>query len=181
MSFFSSFPACALAALAFPSAVSAASESTLLYSHKFWKVEFVAFDSGNVSCQMYSESRDSSIALSIWADDTGEISFQAFNAAWSMPTRDRVTIGVDVDYHHFVEHGASTSDQSVFVENLNTKFLNAVMRGKAIAIFSDRGERLITFSLAGSAAAMAKLAECWARILPSGSDPFRNATEDPFG
>jgi hypothetical protein len=154
----------------------AGSNDTLLFEKGYWSVVHVAFDDGSQSCKMVSLTPRS--AMILWADTDG-LTFHVANDDWNLDER-TARIYVDVDYDRF-DGRATLSGRSMFVFGLSQDFIVALARGNAVALFNDRGHRLLTYSLRGSAAATYALMDCWGKIMPS-SDPFGSAigVSDPF-
>lgn len=156
--------------------VRAGSTDTVLFTEGLWSVEHVAFDDGTASCAMSSATDID--AMTIWADEAG-ITFQVTSLAWNMSER-QADIFVDIDYNRF-EGTASLDSNSIFVFDLKEEFVTSFAAGSAVALFNERGDRLLTYSLKGSAAATLALMDCWSKIAPL-SDPFGPAigVSDPF-
>jgi hypothetical protein len=142
--------------------------SEMLYHNRFWSVELVSFDDGTDSCAL-SSFRGAVQSIIIWAGPHG-VDLQVHSDNWSMADR-YVTINVDVDRAGFTGTARAT-EGSLIVFDLAGDFLSAVALGRTLTVRNDLGERLMVYSLAGSAAAMGKLVECYAAVLTP-TDPYQ--------
>jgi peptidoglycan/xylan/chitin deacetylase (PgdA/CDA1 family) len=118
--------------------------------------------------------------FSITAYDSGVVLVLIADNRWSIPKRN-VSFRIDIDYEIWrIDGFAQDGVASVALHDKTNaaEFMRDLAGGSAVAVYNDDGRRLATFSLNGSSAALAKLAECWTLIQPP-SDPFQS-TADPF-
>lgn len=161
-------------------------ESTRLFTRGAWTVD-VSYDdrNGALWCDAGTENSTGQLFKLIMYS-SGQFSIFIFDANWALAKRG-VEFRLDIDYKRWTISG-SAEDTFVSVtpedpqDGIN--FLKDVMAGTAVALYSDSGARLGTFSLRGSSAAVRELMSCWRRIENQGgftaaSDPFGN-TSDPF-
>lgn len=155
-------------------------DTTMLFAHKHWSVEHT-YDSTDGSSWCSADTANGANQwFSVTGFDNGGIALFVGDPRWSLSSR-QVRYRIDVDYSRWdIDGTADRSAVSVFLNGSDKagKFLGELMGGSAVAVYSEDGRRLATFSLQGSHAAMNAFAECWARI-HRGSDPFTNAS-DPF-
>ena len=95
----------------------------------------------------------------------------------------------DIDYTEWTLENADFRDaESDFIkftfgsDDSTVDFLEDLHNGTAIALKTPKRSRsLATFSLAGSAAAIAKLSECWSRVRVNVSaDTYDSAANDSY-
>ncbi|MCB1372081.1 MAG: hypothetical protein KDJ83_14410 [Rhodobacteraceae bacterium] len=161
-------------------------DTTTLLRHKDWIVEHT-FDASDGQQWCAAETADrGGTSMGIIAYDTGSFAFTLFNLRWDIPEGAKRYITVDVDYERF--DGWATGSGSVLYlmlsGNVGVEFLERIRAGRAVAVYNQDMRRINTFSLRGSAAATAALADCFSRIrLPDDRDPFIGAgarSSDPF-
>ena len=170
-----------LCAYACASSALADYESETLHSKGAWSVE-VTYNTqtGVFWCNAETSNRSGqTFALTAYDDNTLTVFF--FDPRWNLTPRP-IRFLIDVDYDRWTVSG-SANDISVSVELSDNadgrEFLLDLIRGNAVALFNTDLQRLATFSLNGSAAAIGVLAECWDKILVT-ADPFQSSS-DPFG
>ena len=172
---------CLAAALSIPSSGTSAGsfDETRLFQRGAWSVShtYDASD-GTAWCSADTGNRGGQW-FSVVAYDSGDAAVFVGDPAWNLSERS-VRYRIDIDYEQWTIDGtASGSAVSVFLNGDEdaAAFLEELMRSSAVAAYNEDGRRLAAFSLAGSRAALEKLAECWGRIVSG--DPFRSAS-DPF-
>jgi len=161
-------------------------DETILLRHKDWTVRhtFSASD-GQQWCVAETTDRKGT-AMSVVGYDSGKFAFTLYNPRWRMPEDSERFLTVDVDYERF-DGWATGSGTMLFLAlsgEVGIEFLVHLRNGRAVAVYNDEMRRINAFSLSGSAAAIAKLAECYDRIrLPDERDPYIGAgasSSDPF-
>jgi hypothetical protein len=160
-------------------------DETVLVRHKDWVV-IHTFDSVNGGQWCEAATGRASTGMSIVVFDNDLTIFAIHDEHWSIPKDAERYVIVDVDYERF--DGWARADGNMLSLRLTgdtgANFLTQMRLGSAVAVYNSDERRIAAFSLRGSAAAMAKLAECWSRIrLPDQADPFRGVaetSEDPF-
>lgn len=161
-------------------------DQTILLRHEDWTVEH-SFDAsdGQQWCAAGTEETGGT-AMGVIAFDDGMFAFTLHNQRWNMPEDAERYITVDVDDERF-DGWASTSGSMLFLTldgDVGVDFLKMLRDGDAVAVYNDDMRRISTFSLRGSAAAVAMLGECFSRIrLPDEHDPFGSTdarSSDPF-
>lgn len=182
-----SFPAILIlaATAAAPAAADQFDESVLL-RHKDWTVSHIHDSSdGQQWCDATTQSGQT--AMSLLAFDTGEFAFVLHDPRWRVPEGSERYMVVDIDYERFdgwADVVGSNLLGLTLTGETGVDFLVHLKLGSAVAVYNEDMRRIATFSLRGSSAAVAKLAECWSRIeLPSPSDPFLGtgaSSPDPF-
>jgi hypothetical protein len=164
----------------------AATETTRLFTHKAWAVDLLYGDS-EPFCRAGTRARDGTF-LNIVAYPNYHLVVHLYNVNWRIFGGAYRHVIADVDYERWSgDAEVAPSGQSLFVEmggaEVAVNFLTDLTTGNAMALYNEDMHRIAMFSLAGSSAAVAKLMECWGRVLPrEGADPFigTSARGDPF-
>jgi hypothetical protein len=174
-------------ALCFGASAAAANyDATPLLSRGAWEVQHVYLRNDGASWCEASTTNRAGQSFDITMFDSGNASLFIFDQSWSLAPR-TVRFRIDIDYSEWSIAG--TAERTSIWVALSDKqeagdFMAQLAEGTAVALYNEMGHRLGTFSLKGSRAALATLAECWARILASPRgvsprDPFLSAS-DPF-
>lgn len=161
-------------------------ETETLFRKGAWLVEITA-DTADSSlwCTAKTDNRARQ-SFSITAYDNRQLVLFIFDDNWKLRERS-VRFIVDVDYSRWtVDGSASGIGVSSYMSDVDkaVRFLRQIKKGNAVAVYNDNLQRLATFSLSGSSAAIDALFDCWSKIDRSdpfgdGSDPF-GASTDPF-
>lgn len=156
-------------------------ESQTLFSKGAWEVE-ITYNTvaKNVWCSASTYNRFAQ-SFNIVAYDSGGLGLFVFDDSWDLKPRP-VNFIVDIDYSRWTISGqASDTGVSANLTDIEKtkKFLGELQRGSAVAIYNEKVQKLSTFSLNGSSAALLSLMDCWNKIAKP-SDPFED-NSDPFG
>lgn len=158
-------------------AAQAESQYKVLYSHKAWEVQVVAFEDGSLSClAQVSEGTES---FTIWADAESLVKLQFYSADWNFGEDETADLEVEIDHRSpWTLNAAELYLQSVLFNLPNsdagTKFLLEVVKGNTLYLRDKDGIDVRSYSLAGSSASIQALTDCLDGI-SSGS-----ADENPF-
>lgn len=170
------FLASLAAVLAFlaPAAV-ADTQSKVLFSHKNWEVSVVSYDDGSVFCvaQVYDETD----SFAIWANSTDAVQLQFYSEAWDFGEGQTANLQVRIDRRTpWTLTGANLHLQSVlfniYDSDEGVRFMREVMRGNVLSLFTENGQHVLDYSLAGSSASITALIDC-ANALNRPSNPFQ--------
>lgn len=173
--------AVALAAAALTTGAASAErfDTTHLFAEGAWTVDLTY----NVADDMTWCAADTVNRQGQWFSvvvyDAGGAAVFLGDPEWRLAKR-AVRLRLDIDYSRWdIDAEAEDASVAFFLSDHDAAptFLLELMQGSAAAAYNDAGDRLATFSLAGSHAAMTELMECWRRI--DRSDPF-TAASDPF-
>lgn len=150
------------AVLVSPGGVAAEPMSERLFTHKHWTVEIVGFDDGSIAC--VAQVSDGDDTFSIWADPWNPVKLQFYSSSWQFEggTAD---LGVQIDRRTpWSLTSAELYENSVLFDlpddDTSTRFLMEVVNGRTLHLDTDSGERVQSYSLAGSSASMQALIEC---------------------
>ena len=169
--------AVALAACLAASAGTAdAQSSEILFSHKHWQVEVVAWDDGSVGCVAQVSAPGES--FSIWTYPDGSVQLQFYSTDWQFGEGDTADLVVQVDGRApWNLTGAELYQNSVLFylpdSGAGVDFIVEVARGNRLYLRSNDGSDVQDYSLAGSRASIDALVECGNRI-------GRQTPENPF-
>lgn len=155
-----------------------------LFSRGAWSVEMTHDTAdGDLWCVAATRNaRGQFFALT--AFDSGSIALLVTDPGRQLTPR-AVRFLVDIDYSRWTIEGTARDIGVSIVMNdapQAARFIRQLQRGNAVAVLNDPGQRLATFSLRGSWAAITALMTCWNRITPPGgsTDPFGPPSADPF-
>jgi len=155
-------------------------DSKTLLQKGAWSVELTHDTSdGTLWCSASTYNRGNQ-SFGLAAFDSGLLALIISDPYWSLKTRP-IRFLLDIDYKRWTIDGSASEDYvSLNMNNpeKSAEFIKDLMRGNAVAVLNDNGNRLATFTLNGSYAALDALVDCWSRITKD--DPFTNRT-DPFG
>lgn len=153
----------------------AETQSQVVYSHKAWQVQVVAFDDGTMSC--LAEVSDGARSFTLWAGANELIQLQFYDESWDLGEGQTANLKVEVDSRGVWDlTNAELHKQSVFFDIPDSgdgvSFMNEVMGGNMLYLSSETGEGVANYSLAGSRASIGALIECVA-ALKTDSNPFK--------
>ncbi|MBK6467568.1 MAG: hypothetical protein IPL38_11205 [Rhodobacter sp.] len=164
-----------VAAMAFSAPV-AARQSEVLFSHKQWQVELVAWDDGGLGCVAQVSSPGES--FSVWTFQDGSVQLQFYSTAWDFGEGDTADLQVQIDrkpnwnltnadlYRNSVLFNLPDSDAGV-------EFLLEVAKGSRLYLRTADGGNVQNYSLSGSRASIDALIECGNVITQQGpGNPF---------
>jgi len=150
----------AVAALALPAA---AQQSEVLFQHKHWRVELVAWDDGVLGCQATVGNDQESFSLWTFQDSTVQMQF--YSKAWDFGEGDTADLQVQIDrkpqwnltaaelYRNSVLFNLPDSDAGV-------EFIVEVAKGNRLYLRTKDGGAVQDYSLSGSRASIDALIEC---------------------
>ena len=161
----------ALASAHFILPASAQSDRVTLFQHKAWTVSHeLSPDTGRQLCTAETFTRDNRdlFMLRLYSNGAVEIALVSNTSLWNSAFEDDLLL--DIDYSKWNMNNArfdvtKSGYARVRFEFANhdtaVDFLAQLYDGSAVALKDARGDRsLITWSLAGSAAALLKLGDC---------------------
>jgi predicted nuclease of predicted toxin-antitoxin system len=152
--------AVAAAAMTLPAA---AQQSEVLFQHKHWRVELVAWDDGVLGCQATVGTEDESFSLWTFQDSTVQMQF--YSKAWDFGEGDSADLQVQIDrkpqwnlteaelYRNSVLFTLPDSDAGV-------EFIVEVAKGNRLFLRTKDGGAVQDYSLSGSRASIDALIEC---------------------
>ncbi|MFZ1468470.1 MAG: hypothetical protein WAT09_05770 [Paracoccaceae bacterium] len=152
----------ALAATIF-AAPAVALQSEILFSHKNWQVELVAWDDGVMGCQ--ATVGDSQESFSLWTFQDGGVQMQFYSKAWDFGEGDTANLQVQIDrkprwnlndaelYRNSVLFNLPDSDAGI-------EFIMEVAGGNRLFLRTGDGGDVQNYSLAGSRASIDALINC---------------------
>lgn len=154
----------------------AETSSTILYQHRAWEVQFVAFDDGSVACvAQVSQPGDS---FSIWAGPNEPVKLQFYSTEWQF---DGGTANLSLRIDRRAPWDLTNAElyENSVLFNLpdsqaGTNFLLEIARGNTLYLRTETGDPVKSYSLSGSRASMNALIEC-AETLDRGANP-----QNPF-
>ncbi|WP_299367698.1 hypothetical protein [uncultured Tateyamaria sp.] len=156
-------------------------EGETVFAKGAWRVELTHNTStGSLWCAAET-SNNAAQSMSVIAYDNSTLAFFLIDHDWNLQPRS-VKFLLDIDYSRWTMTGSADGiGVSLNMKDVekSVTFLTELQKGRAVAIYTAQGERLATFSLSGSFAAITSLFECWEAIAPN-QDPFGNDA-DPFG
>lgn len=153
-----------------------AQTSEVLFSHKHWQVEIVAYDDGSYAC--LAEVSAPGESFSIWAFQNQSIRLQFYSTQWQF---DGGTANLEVQIDR---RGPWTMTNAELYENSvlfdlpegddTVRFVLEVAQGNTLILRNETGEQVQTYSLAGSRASIDALIECGEVLAQDGSpaNPF---------
>ena len=163
-------------ALVVSGAAMAETTSEVMFSHKHWEVEIVAFDDGTFACLAEVDAVDES--FSIWTYSDQSVKLQFYSTSWEFGEGDTANLSVQIDrrgpwamsnaelYKNSVLFNLPDSDAGV-------RFLLEVAQGTRLNLRTEAGDDVQWYSLSGSKASMQALIEC-GEVIAGGSpaNPF---------
>ena len=166
--------AAAVLAMALPAA---AQQSEVLFQHKHWRVELVAWDDGVLGCQATVGTDTES--FSIWTFQVSTVQLQFYSKAWDFGEGDSADLQLQIDrkpqwnltnaelYRNSVLFTLPDSDSGV-------EFIVEVAKGNRLFLRTADGGAVQDYSLSGSKASIDALIECGNVITqqPKSKNPF---------
>lgn len=166
----------AVAVAGLASAPALAQQSEVLFSHKQWKVELVAWDDGTLGCQaMVGDSRES---FSIWTFQDSPVQLQFYSKSWDFGEGDTADLQVQIDrkpkwnlteaelYLNSVLFNLPDNDLAV-------DFIVEVAQGNRLFLRTADGGDVQDYTLSGSRASIDALLDCGEMITSTKSgNPF---------
>lgn len=164
-----------LAAAVVPATITpaAAQQSEVLFQHKHWKVELVAWDDGTLGCVAQVEAPGES--FSIWTFQDESVQLQFYSTAWQFGEGQSADLQVQIDrkplwnltnaelYQNSVLFTLPDSDAGV-------DFIVEVAAGNRLYLRDNGGKDVQNYSLSGSRASIDALIEC-GNVITSKSNP----------
>lgn len=163
-----------LATAAMPAA--AETQSTMLYQHKHWEVEYVQFDDGTTAC--LAEVDAGTDSFTVWLYQDASFRLQFYSTEWQFgEAGDTADLIVRIDrrapwdltnadlYKNSVLFNLPDNDTGV-------RFLVEVAQGNTLYLNTASGEGVKSYSLAGSKASMQAMLECGDSITGNNANPF---------
>lgn len=156
-------PLAAAATIAISAPAQAGYQSEVLFSHKHWQVELVAWDDGVLGCVAQVSSPGES--FSIWTFQDEAVQIQFYSTAWNFGEGDTADLQVQIDkrapwnltnaelYQNSVLFNLPDSDAGI-------EFIIEVAQGNRLFLRSDDGSDVQNYSLSGSRASIDALIEC---------------------
>jgi len=161
---------------AMPGAVRAEIASEVMFSHKHWQVEVVAFDDGSFACLAEVEAPGES--FSIWTYQDESVKLQFHSTQWEFGEGETANLSIQIDRRGpWALSNAELYQNSVLFDlpdsNAGVRFLLEVAQGNRLNLRTEAGEDVQWYSLAGSKASMQALIECGEVIANSSpGNPF---------
>ena len=146
-----------------PQSALAESTAEIIFQHKHWEVEIVAYDDGTFAC--LAEVSDPGESFSVWAFPDRTIRLQFYSDEWDFGEGDTADLEVKIGkrapwsltnaelYKNSILFDLPDSDQGV-------RFLTEVAQGRTAHLKTESGEGVMDYSLSGSHASINALIEC---------------------
>jgi len=140
-----------------------AQQSEVLFSHKQWKVELVAWDDGVLGCQATVCTRDESFSL--WTFQDSSVQLQFYSKAWDFGEGDTADLVIQVDkkpqwnlnkaelYQNSVLFTLPDNDAAI-------ELIVEVAKGNVVYLRSADGGSVQNYTLSGSRASIDALISC---------------------
>lgn len=141
----------------------ASPQSEILFSHKHWQVELVAWDDGVLGCVAQVSSPGES--FSIWTFQDESVQIQFYSTAWSFGEGSTADLGVQVDSKPSWNLTNAELYQNSVLFNLpdgdaGVEFIVEIARGNRLFLRDNQGGDVQDYSLSGSKASIDALIEC---------------------
>lgn len=156
----------------------AAAESQVIFRKGNWYVEVVYdAESGGSWCAAVTDNGNGQ-QLDVTLFDQGEMILYVWDNSWQLKER-QVDFRLDVDRSRWDMRG--TADGQSVSLGLNgrkeaVQLLDDLYAGRSVRVYNDKGSKLATFSLTGSASSLRMLFDCGTKIgafvKKGSSDPF---------
>jgi hypothetical protein len=161
-----------LPAIAAP--VLAETQSEVVFSHKHWTVEAVAFDDGSFGCVAQVSAPGDSFSLWVLQDQTVKLQFYSDDWQFEEGLADLM---IKIDRRSpWTLNDADLYENSVLFtlgdDDAAFGFIKEVARGSRLYLMDDSGDGVKDYSLAGSSASIAALGECGEVLSDTPSNPF---------
>lgn len=140
-----------------------AQDSEVLFQHKHWQVDIVAWEDGSVGCVAKVSAPGES--FSVWTFPDGTVQLQFYSTAWSFGEGDTADLQVQIDSRApWNLTNAELYLNSVLFylpdDQAGVDFVVEVARGNRLYLRSADGSDVQNYSLAGSRASIDALIEC---------------------
>ena len=136
------------------------------YGHKAWTVHVVTFADNSLACRARVNARGSSFA--VWADGYSAVTLEFVRSNWDFyESREDIIVQIDRRASWDLTDADLSGNQILFQlpgGNSSDRFLREVVAGNQIRLYSNSGDFVQAWSLAGSSASINKLIECTRRI-----------------
>jgi hypothetical protein len=156
----------AAAVLVAPLALSAQPYENYYYGHKAWTVHVVTFADNSLACRARVNEPGASFA--IWADGYSAVTLEFIRSNWDFyEGREDIIVQIDRRASWDLTDADLAGNQILFQlpgGNASDRFLGEIVRGNQVKLFSNSGEFVESWSLAGSSASINKLIECTRRL-----------------
>ncbi len=141
----------------------AAQQSEVLFSHKHWQVELVAWDDGVLGCVAQVSSPGEIFAM--WTFQDSSVQLQFFSSAWNFTEGETANLQVQIDKKPLWNlTNAELSQNSVLFtlpdSDAGVDFIVEVAKGNRLYLRSEDGGDVQSYSLSGSQASIDALIEC---------------------
>jgi hypothetical protein len=141
----------------------AARQSEVLFSHKHWQVELVAWDDGVLGCVAQVSSPGEIFAMWTFQDSTVQLQF--FSSAWNFAEGETADLQVQIDKMPLwnLTNAELTQNSVLFTlpdSDAGVDFIVEVAKGNRLYLRSADGSDVQNYSLAGSRASIDALIEC---------------------
>jgi hypothetical protein len=141
----------------------AAQQTEVLFSHKHWQVELVAWDDGVLGCVAQVSSPGEIFAMWTFQDSTVQLQF--FSSAWNFTEGETANLQVQIDkFPLWNLTNAELSQNSVLFtlpdSDAGVDFIVEVAKGNRLFLRTEDGGDVQNYSLAGSKASIDALIEC---------------------
>jgi hypothetical protein len=142
---------------------SGAQQSEILFSHKHWQVEAVAWDDGSIGCVAQVSAPGES--FSIWTFPDGAVQLQFYSTAWEFGEGQTADLEVQIDRRApWSLTGAELYLNSVLFylpdSQAGVNFITEVARGNRLYLRAADGSDVQNYSLSGSSASISALIDC---------------------
>lgn len=151
-------------------------QSTTLYQHKHWEVEYVQFDDGTAAC--LAEVDAGTDSFTVWVYQDASFRLQFYSTDWEFgEAGDTADLQIRIDrrapwdltnadlYKNSVLFNLPDNDTGV-------RFLVEVAQGNTLYLNTATGDGVKSYSLAGSRASMQAMLDCGDSITGNNSNPF---------
>ncbi|WP_421703437.1 hypothetical protein [Aliiroseovarius sp.] len=152
--------------LAAPLTASAQPYENYYYGHKAWTVHVVTFADNSLACRARVSEPGASFA--IWADGYSAVTLEFLRSNWDFyEGREDIIVQIDRRASWDLTDADLSGNQILFQlpgGNASDRFLGEIVRGNQVKLFSNSGDFVESWSLAGSSASIDKLIECTRRL-----------------
>jgi hypothetical protein len=166
-----------------------ASDYEILFEKGEWRTDVNIYDDRSLSCETFSFGRNDTRFAFFSFDDGGFIIY-IYKEEWEFGAHSTDTsYQIRIDQRSPWDIHGNREESSVmsffdYDDPAVRRFFREIYNGTSMALMSENGNRIDSFSLSGSAANLNAHSECRNRILGSGrgksSDPFASGVTDPF-
>ena len=158
-----------------PLAARAEAQSEVVFSHKHWTVEAVAFDDGSFGCVAQVSAPGDSFSLWVLQDQTVKLQFYSDDWQFDEGAADLM---IQIDRRSpWTLNDADLYENSVLFtlgdDDAAYGFIKEIARGSRLYLMDDGGDGVKDYSLAGSSASISALAECGDVLANDPSNPFK--------